>query len=41
MGSFYCYCDTGYILLSERVTPDSVFERVGVDYVGPVYVKLK
>ena len=23
----------------ERVTPDSVFEKVGVDYVGPVYVK--
>lgn len=23
----------------ERVTPDSVFERVGVDYAGPVYVK--
>ena len=23
----------------ERVTPDLVFERVGVDYAGPVYVK--
>ena len=23
----------------ERVTPDSVFDRVGVDYAGPVYVK--
>ena len=23
----------------ERVTPDSVFNRVGVDYAGPVYVK--
>ena len=23
----------------ERVTPDSVFERVGVDYAGPVYLK--
>ncbi len=24
----------------ERVTPDMVFERVGVDYAGPVYLKL-
>ena len=23
----------------ERVTPDLVFENVGVDYAGPVYVK--
>ena len=23
----------------ERATPDSVFDRVGVDYTGPVYVK--
>ena len=23
----------------ERVTPDSVFERVGVDYAGPIYIK--
>ena len=23
----------------ERVTPDSVFEQVGVDYVGPFYIK--
>ena len=23
----------------ERVTPDSVFERTGVDYAGPLYVK--
>ena len=23
----------------ERVTPDSVFNRVGLDYAGPLYVK--
>lgn len=23
----------------ERTTPDSVFERVGVDYAGPFYIK--
>ena len=23
----------------ERVTPDIVFENVGVDYAGPVYIK--
>ena len=26
-------------LPTERVTPDSVFSRVGVDYAGPVYIK--
>ena len=24
----------------ERVTPDSVFNRVGVDYANPIYTKL-
>ena len=24
----------------ERVTPGGIFERVGVDYAGPVYLKL-
>ena len=23
----------------ERVTPDSIFENVGIDYAGPLYVK--
>jgi len=23
----------------EQVTPDSVFERTGVDYTGPFYIK--
>ncbi len=23
----------------ERVTPDTVFNRVGIDYAGPLYVK--
>ena len=27
-------------LPAERVTPDSVFSKVGVDYAGPVYIKL-
>ena len=27
-------------LPSERVTPDIVFSKVGVDYAGPVYIKL-
>ena len=26
-------------LPKERVTPDSVFDRVGLDYAGPIYVK--
>ena len=24
----------------ERVSPDSVFDNVGVDYAGPMYIKL-
>ena len=27
-------------LPSERVTPDIVFSKVGVDYAGPIYIKL-
>lgn len=26
-------------LPKERITPDAVFNRVGVDYAGPVYLK--
>ena len=26
-------------LPKERVTPDSVFDRVGLDYAGPIYIK--
>ena len=26
-------------LPKERVTPDVVFDKVGVDYAGPVYIK--
>ena len=28
-------------LPTKRVTPDSVFERTGVDYTGPLYIKYK